>query len=181
MTDKVPDLPPYGSVELYEQMMRKTSGSVFPFAIGVIESIATDLHDSDAEKVRRICNALIACGRVAGVALDHFGEPDAGRVPPHLEDGRTGEAVDDTEACRVAHEPGSVDHARHYLGLEESAKHAQPRNERVEHFEASATGRTDGTCDAECECGVTVEGFGSFAEARAELALHIADATASAE
>ncbi len=114
---KVSEQPPNGSVERYEQMMRKTKGSVFPFAVGVIESIATDLHDSDAEKVRRICNALIACGRVAGLAFERFGEPatdptgllhsrDAEedptptgtRVEPHNGAMTDGGLVDETEA-----------------------------------------------------------------------------------
>lgn len=73
----VPEKPPYGSVEDFERMMRgKTNGEVFPYTIGVIESIVTSLHRSDAEKVERVCNALIACGRIAGLDIEQFGKAD---------------------------------------------------------------------------------------------------------
>ncbi|GEM_PF-4246509 len=45
-----------------------------------------------------------------------------------------------------------------------------------QHIEVSAAGDGSG-CSAECACGVTVRGFDTWAEARAELGRHIADAS----
>lgn len=114
------------------------------------------------------------------------------------------EGVDEkpAEQCLIEHEPGTPEHARHYLGLEESAKHNPPRDlwapcvpslhiptpgedclvcgaegmRYGEHVEVSA-GSSDGVVSAQCACGVEVDGFNDFAEARAELEKHIRDAS----
>lgn len=125
----VPEMPKYGSVDSYEQMMRKTKGNVYPFAIGVIESIATDLHDTDAEKVRRICNALIACGRVAGIALDHFGEPapvPSGAVADRRSCVDPGEQEHDHEMCRDAVAEPDVEYARKVARAGDAWVHGGP-------------------------------------------------------
>jgi hypothetical protein len=117
-------------------------------------------------------------------------QPIAGRQPPHVGAMTEGGLVDETpkphpswpteaelkpwetlapqadrlaesmESCTVEHRPGSVDRARHYLGLEESAKHNDGGQSRPPIRSDETIGRPEDVGSkrqvgiAECGCPV---------------------------
>lgn len=101
MTAKVPER---WSAEGWEAPMRSAVASgvnLYPYTVGVIESIVSDLHLPDVDKVLRIREVLIARGRIDSPtetipeAMDRLGlayereaddpTPVSGaRVPPHF-------------------------------------------------------------------------------------------------
>jgi hypothetical protein len=90
------------------------------------------------------------------------------RVPLHTGGMTDGGLVDETDRCVASLHIPTPGATCGWCGAQ-GMRSAQ-------HVEASAASDGD-TYEAECTCGVTVEGFDSFADARAELERHIADAT----
>lgn len=155
--------PPYGSVESYARILRRGKREF-------LESTAPG--DEALLKVVRVKNLLAA---VELVDLEPVADPtglvSGARVEPHVGAGTEAGLVDETEERCVAslHIPTPGESC--LVCGAEGMRHG-------EHLEVMAESGADGM-SAQCACGTKVEGFDTFAEAHAELAIHIRDARAA--
>lgn len=99
MDTKVTDQPPFGSVEQYAQLLRRTTRRRPEFlescAFAIVQVVAADPFISDAHKVRLIKNLATAVQLVED-------EPDpAAPAEPAPVDGRLGEVADEPVPCYV--------------------------------------------------------------------------------
>lgn len=197
---KVPEAA-HESVDGFEQTLTRvatTGGGVWPYAIGMIDSIVSDLHSSDEYKVRVVRNALVALGRVMNAPVDPTGlgysrETDAddptpvspARVPLHTGAMTERGLVDETPASNpvkpiingLAEDGHPCVASLHIPTPGETCGVCGAEGMRSgQHFEVLAASEGD-TYKAECSCGTEVDGFDSFAEAHAELAAHIESVT----
>ena len=106
MTDpSVAGPPPYGSAESYANILRPVRPEFLDTsALAIVKVIADDPYVSSGDRVARILAVVAAVEQLraaneadlSGMACSRPADdpqPSAGRIPPHLEDGRTGATV----------------------------------------------------------------------------------------
>lgn len=153
--------PPYGSVESYARILRRSRAeNREACALDIILIIADDHSVGHAVRIARIRNVVAAVNLIDAVSAVLPG--DASGFEFSREQGPEDGAL--TQPGRIPQHNGGMTEG----GLvDETAPVAQ-------HVEAGGwKGAGPGGCGVECSCGVTFDGFDSLDEAAEQLALHI--------